>query len=175
MNEIVRFGITLFIVTFVASLALALTNQYTLTKIDEQKKLAVTNSLNKVISADDFIEKEGYYEVYKNKEVVGKVLKVELQGYSSIISALVGVDTQGKITGIDVVSQQETPGLGTKIAEESFLKQFIGKEKKELTLKKDGGGIDAVTGATISSRAIVEGIKRVMEEYPYDTLTRVSP
>ena len=89
--------------------------------------------------------------------------KVEAIGYSSIINALVGVDLNNKITGIGIISQQETPGLGSNIEKESFLSQFIGKGIEDLNIKKDGGKIDAVTGATISSRAITSGVRNAIE------------
>jgi electron transport complex protein RnfG len=91
------------------------------------------------------------------------VIKVEATGYSSVISSLVGLDLDNKIIGIEVLSQQETAGLGANIAKESFLKQFIGKTKEELKIKKDGGQIDAITGATISSRAITDGVRKKIE------------
>lgn len=165
MNEIIKLGVTLMIVTLIASLALALTNQYTAPKIEKQRELAIKESLNRVISADSFSEKEKYYDAYdKDKKLIGRVLKIEALGYSSIINALVGIDLENKITGIDIVSQQETPGLGANIEKEDFLKQFIGKTKEELKIKKDGGKIDAITGATISSRAITDGVVKSIEQ-----------
>lgn len=164
MNETAKLGITLMVVTLIASLALALTNYYTAEKIVEQKDIAIRESLQKVIDADNFEEKDGYYEAYKEEQLIGKVLKVEAQGYSSIISALVGVDLDNKITGVDIVSQEETPGLGANIEKPEFLSQFQDKGAEDMLLKKDGGEIDAVTGATISSRAITDGIKGSLEE-----------
>lgn len=172
MNETIRLGITLMIVTLIASLALALTNQYTAPQIKMQKELAIKESLSKVISADSFSEKDRYYEAYdKDGKLIGRVLKIEVPGYSSIINALVGIDLGNKITGIDIVSQQETPGLGANIEKEDFLEQFIGKTKEEMKIKKDSGKIDAITGATISSRAITDGVREIIEKYPFDTAT----
>jgi len=176
MNEMVKLGLTLMVVTLIASLALALANHYTSPQIEMQKELAVKNSLNKVMTADSFEEKEQYYEAYdKDKVWVGRVLKVEAPGYSSIINALVGIDFENKITGIDIVSQQETPGLGANIEKEDFLGQFIGKGEDEIKIKKDGGPIDAVTGATISSRAITDGVNEMIEECPCDGIIGASP
>ena len=97
---------------------------------------------------------------------VGYVFTAYGKGYSSTIQMVVGVDLRGTLTGISVISQQETPGLGAKIEEvlygESdawFQRQFKGKSAFNIALKKYGGEIDAVTGATISSRAATEGIK----------------
>lgn len=175
MNETMKLGIILMIVTLIASIALALTNRYTTPQIEIQKELAVKESLNKVIKADSFSEKDGYYEAYdKDRKLIGRVLKVEAPGYSSIINALVGIDLYNKVTGIDVVSQQETPGLGANIEKDSFLKQFIGKTKEDLRIEKDGGKIDAITGATISSRAITDGVRGMIEKCPYDSIPNAS-
>jgi len=178
MNEMIKLGLTLMIVTLIAAAALALTNHYTSPQIETQKELAIKESLNKVIRAESFKENEQYYDAYdKDEKQIGRVLKIEAPGYSSFINALVGIDLENKITGIDIISQQETPGLGANIEKESFLKQFIGKTKEDLKIKKEGGEIDAVTGATISSRAITEGVRKIMEECPceLDAVTGASP
>ncbi len=175
MDDMLKLGLTLMVVTLVASLALALTNHYTTDRIELQKENAVKESLNRVISADSFEDKGEYYDAQKGGELVGRVLKVEAPGYSSVISALAGIDTKNKITGVDIISQQETPGLGAKIEEESFLKQFIGKGKEDILLKKDGGQIDGITGATVSSRALTNEVRRLMEECACDSVTSASP
>lgn len=173
MNETIRLGLTLMIVSLVASLALAITNYYTAPQIERQKELAVRESLNKVIKADSFEERNEYYEAYgKDGNIIGKVIKVEAAGYSSIINALLGIDLENKIVGIDIVSQQETPGLGAKIEEEDFLEQFIGKTKDNLKIRKDGGNIDGITGATISSRAITNGVRKSIEQHQYESLLK---
>jgi electron transport complex protein RnfG len=60
---------------------------------------------------------------------------------------------------------KETPGLGIKVREDWFRDQFRGKKSEELLLKKDGGELDAVTAATISSRAVVNGVREGIERY----------
>ncbi|HZX45123.1 MAG TPA: RnfABCDGE type electron transport complex subunit G [Candidatus Nanoarchaeia archaeon] len=172
MNHILKLGLTLMLVAVIAGAALSLTNRFTLVQIENQKQNAIKESLNIVIQAESFEEKEGYYEALdKDKKVIGKVLKVNTPGYSSTIQALVGIDLENKITGIDIVSQQETPGLGAKIEGEGFLSQFKGKTSTDIKLRKDSGKIDAVTGATISSRAISNGVKASMEQYGFAAQT----
>lgn len=163
MKEIAKLGLTLMIISLIAGAALSFTNYYTAKQIEKQREMLMKESLNKVIDAESFKEKDNYYEAYdKDGNIIGRVLKVQAPGYSSTISALVGIDTGNKIKGVAVVSQQETPGLGSNIEKDSFLSQFIGKEEGSLVLKKDGGSIDAVTGATISSRALTDGIKNAI-------------
>ena len=103
-------------------------------------------------------------------EPVGCVLLASGKGYSSTIEMVVGVDLAGALTGISIVSQQETPGLGAKITEirygESepwFQAQFKGKTVTQLSVDKDGGAIDSITGATISSRAVTDGVRSALK------------
>jgi electron transport complex protein RnfG len=97
---------------------------------------------------------------------MGYAFKSEGNGYSSLIETMVGIDTTGKITHIKIISQKETPGLGT-FSENSepftgkkwSTRQFEGKTYDQLKVDKDGGQIVSITGATITSRAITNSIK----------------
>jgi len=114
-----------------------------------------------------------YYMGYAHPdttEPVGYVFLASGKGYSSTIEMVVGVDLAGTLTGISIVSQQETPGLGAKITEvrygESepwFQRQFKGKTLTQLSVDKDGGEIDSITGATISSRAATSGVRTALK------------
>jgi electron transport complex protein RnfG len=75
---------------------------------------------------------------------------------------MAGFKPDGTIIGISVLNHKETPGLGTKITEPEFKEQFTGKNPGEfiLKVKKDGGQVDAITAATISSRAFCDAIQR---------------
>jgi len=77
---------------------------------------------------------------------------------------LVGINKDYAIRDVAILSHTETPGLGSKITEEAFTGQFIGLETGDVALSKDGGRIDAITGATISSRAVTEAIQEKMIE-----------
>ncbi len=112
------------------------------------------------------IEKHGtkvFYSVFETR-VVGKlagwVVKTAGQGYADKIELLIGLDSAAEtITGLFVLDQKETPGLGNKIVTEKWRDQFIAKKTgNPLTVTKDGAKapneIDGVTGATISSRAV---------------------
>jgi electron transport complex protein RnfG len=79
----------------------------------------------------------------------------------------VGFKPDGTIKNISVLEQKETPGLGTKMKDESFLQQFRGKNPSKFNLKvvKDGGDVDALTGATISTRAFSESTKMAYDEF----------
>ena len=109
------------------------------------------------------------------KKPGGYVFIAQEDGYSSTIETIIGVDINGTITGVKILFQQETPGLGDKIEEirsgESvpwFLHQFVGKPASyNFNVTQDGGNIDAVSGATISSRtvakSVIKGLKKLLE------------
>ena len=88
-------------------------------------------------------------------------------GYSGRIELIVGITQNGSINNIEVISHKETPGLGSKIKDKEFIDQFIGKTAEDLDMrvKKDGGGVDGISGATISSRAFCEAVKQALEAY----------
>lgn len=89
------------------------------------------------------------------------------KGYSGRIELMVGLDAEGVIRNIQVVSHSETPGLGSKIATEDFIRQFIGRkmEAEPLKVRKDGGDVDAISGATISSRAFCGAVQDALDAY----------
>jgi len=86
---------------------------------------------------------------------------------------MVGFNADGSIKNIVVLEQKETPGLGTKMKGEKFLKQFRGETPSEFNLKpeKDGGDIDAIAGATISSRAFGEATQMAYDVFVETTQT----
>ncbi|MBA7508826.1 Ion-translocating oxidoreductase complex subunit G [subsurface metagenome] len=104
------------------------------------------------------------YIIYQDGEKAGYAFIASGSGYSGDIDILVGMDNDFVIKDISVLSQIETPGLGSRITESSFTDQFKGLSASDIALKADGGKIDAVTGATISSRAVVNAVKKKMIE-----------
>ena len=138
----------------------------------EEIKAEQEEKLNKEIfpEGEKFEEKEingvKYISVLDSEgKEIGKIFEVKSFGYGGDIYFKVGVDNEMKIKKIKIKEHNETPGLGAKITDEKFLNQFTGKTKEEIYLKKDKseGEIDAITGATISSRAIVEGVRKLLE------------
>jgi electron transport complex protein RnfG len=86
-------------------------------------------------------------------------------GYSGDINIMVGIDPAGTVAGIEILSHNETPGLGDKIELPAFKKIFSGKNltNADWRVKKDGGEFDQITGATISPRAVVGAVRRGLE------------
>ena len=180
-----KLGIILMLYNLVAGSLLAFVYIKTLPIIEANKAAATEDTvmLEVLPGMDGGFEKQGaetdftYWIGYRDarRAKPGDYIFIAREkGYSSTIETMIGVDIKGKITGIKVLSQQETPGLGDKIEEIRpgefspwFLQQFIGKSASEnLAVTKDGGEIDAITGATISSRAvsvsIIKGLNKLM-------------
>jgi len=182
MKEILKLGGILLLVTAIAGAALSMVNAITKPRIEEQKRLVTLRALQaalptvdpKLIEPFSENDKISYYIGYNdtNKvEIEGYAFVAKGQGYSSIIETMVGIDTTGKIMGIKIMQQVETPGLGTKIEEvrygESsswFQDQFLNRVADGLAVDKDDGDIISVTGATISSRAVTNSIKKGLSE-----------
>ena len=102
-----------------------------------------------------------YNLAYDEKgDVVGCAINVAPVGFGGPVVIKVGFDRDGVVWNTKVLSQAETPGLGAKCVEESFSTQFRGLDPmtKKLSVKKDGGDIDAITASTITSRAYASGV-----------------
>ncbi len=103
------------------------------------------------------------FKAYKNNELIGYAVNTySMNGFSGEIRLMAGFLTDGTINNITVLNHKETPGLGSKMAEEKFLSQFRNKNPKtfKLNVKKDQGDVDAITAATISSRAFCDAVTR---------------
>jgi len=104
------------------------------------------------------------YTLYSNEkktDKIGYAFMATASGYSSTgINILVGLEDAQTIKGVVILAQAETPGVGSRVTEASFLDQFIGLNINDVVLKQDGGQIDSLTGATISSRAVVDTIRK---------------
>ncbi len=173
MNQLTKFGLILGAICLAATLVLAVTYEVTKPKIEEQLKIEEENALKSIMpSADSFSEKamDGieYFEALKGKTPVGYCVRVVGSGYNGYIRMIAGVDLNGTIEGVAVLEHSETPGLGAKIneirpgeSEPWFLKQFKGKPVRTIAVKEN---IDAITGATISSKAVTDAIRKTVDD-----------
>ena len=98
---------------------------------------------------------------------VGCAINVSTLGFGGPIAIKVGFDMNGVICNTKVLSQAETPGLGAKCVEPSFSGQFKGFDpaEKKLSVKKDGGDVDAITASTITSRAYADGLATAVKVF----------
>jgi electron transport complex protein RnfG len=175
-SSFINMVVTLFLVAAVAALALG--GVYSVTKkpiaIAKQKKLekAIKSVLPDFdrIEEKKFIDPEGkdsltFYFAYKGDKEVGAAVKTYTnEGFGGHIELMVGFLDDGTIYNTAVLSHKETPGLGDKmdVKKSNFPLQFKGKNPKDfkLKVKKDGGDVDAITAATISSRAFCDAVNR---------------
>ncbi len=171
--------LTLLIVTAISSLALSAVYNLTKGPIAEVARLKQQNAIEQVmpgfsemkpfsvmpVSGSDSLR---FFEGWHDGEKIGvAVTTYTNQGYSGYIELMVGFRPDGTIINYQVLAHKETPGLGTKIAEPFFVNHFVERNpaQRPLKLDKDGGDIDAITAATISSRAIIDAIDRAYQTY----------
>jgi electron transport complex protein RnfG len=169
--------IVLTLVALISALALAIT--YSSTKevrkqVLLKKKLAAIKDVLPEFNNNPDSEKykvEGYdelefYPAKKDDQLVGTAVKTYSDGgFTERILLMVGFDKGNKIHRISVLTQRETPGLGTKMTESKFQNQFFGKDPAQfkLIVKKDGGQVDAISAATISSRAFCDAVDKAYQ------------
>jgi len=166
--------ITLFVVALVCSIVLSFVYSFTEPRIDETQRQLTLAGLREVIDAQDFAEvipETLWQAIDSSGNHVGIVFRVFPQGYGGPIPTTVGLNFDSAITGVRIASaaegMKETPGLGAKITENAFTEQFKGKCASAIQVKQDGGEIDAITAATISSRAVCAGIKDGIGRYSH--------
>jgi len=153
------------LIVFVAVMLLSVVDGYTREQIEyqeEQKRLGMLTEMFPDMSEYDF--EDDIYIIYADGAKIGYAFLAVGRGYGGTITILVGLENETTIKGIAVVSQSETPGLGARITESSFVDEFAGLNISEVAVKRDGGQIDALTGATISSRAVADAVRTTAME-----------
>lgn len=171
--------IALLVITALAGLALAFVYSVTKGPIAESQKRKINNAIKMVVSDFDSIsdttimpadgkDSIRIHRLFKNGASVGSAVETYTdKGFGGHISLMVGFKPDGSITNIEVLEHKETPGLGTKMALPGFKDQFKGLNPESvpgetLKVKKDGGTVDAITAATISSRAFCDAVNRAV-------------
>jgi electron transport complex protein RnfG len=160
---ILKYALILAVFCGVAGLLLALVYERTAPlKILNQEKAKIAGQQKLFPELARIIDGEVYAA---SGELLGYILSVRTRGYSSDIELLVGVDTAYQISGLQVLAQAETPGFGARITEKKFVDSLLGHAAGGLRHKKDGGAYDGITGATITSRAVFDGIRQEVENF----------
>ncbi|MBI5043784.1 MAG: RnfABCDGE type electron transport complex subunit G [Nitrospirae bacterium] len=176
VKDAFKMGVILLIICVIAAGALAQVYSITKVIIDKNEAEAEKKKRQDVLPAAARFEEKDIqgkkYIIGYNAEdkQVGGIFKAAPRGYSGPIRITVGVAPDNSVSAVVItkLDQTETPGLGTNITKPKFLNQFKGKKGNELKLKKDSGAIDAITAATISSRAVANGVKGGWEQYIKD-------
>ena len=158
------------------ALALAGTNLLTKDIIAEAALEAKAATCRNVIPAYEYIHITDEFEGYDNLDaylaivggrVSGAAITTSSKGYGGDVQVMTGIDENGRVTGVSVLEHTETAGLGANAAKPKFLDQFITPDEQpqpeSYAITKDGGEIDAVTAASISSRAVTASVNEAVE------------
>ncbi len=166
---VVRLALTLLLITAVVAVVLAGVNSITAPRIAVLNEEKTQEAIEAVLPGGgeevSFTDDTGLVAaVYKGDN--GYAVEVTPSGFGGTVDMMVGVDNDGKVLGISIISQSETAGLGavsaaSTSAGEAFRSQFIGASGS-VSVSKDGGEMDAITGATITSRAICTGVNAAL-------------
>ena len=166
MNKIIKLAVILFAVSAIVALCLGLVNGITADRIAAIAKEKLDNAMKEVLPADSYTEVNYTGDdvqvdsIYKAGDK-GYVVQCTVSGSQGSITMLTGVASDGTVTGISVLDHGETPGLGAiagaaSAVGENWRAQF--KNIPSAAVTKDGGQIEAISGATITSRAICNGV-----------------
>lgn len=174
--------IALFVITIVAGISLGFINDITKAPKAKAKLERKVNALKQVLpefnnnpvkdvlmfKSDKFKDSIEVYAATFNDQPIGTaVIGSSEKGYNGLVKIMVGFNSDNSIKNIVVLEQKETPGLGTKMKDEKFIRQFRGKKPSAFNVKptKDGGDVDAIAGATISTRAFGEATQMAYDVF----------
>ncbi len=181
---------TLLIITLVSGFSLGFVDDLTkgpkakakLERKIQALKIVLPEFTNNPVADLELVKSEkakdsvGMYPAYSGTDWVGTaVVGSSTKGFSGLIKLMIGFKNDGIIKNVVVLEQKETPGLGTKMKDEKFISQYrnIDLESFNIKVKKDGGEIDALTGATITSRAFSEAVQMAYDEFKKSKKLRV--
>ena len=165
---VLRLAVTLLLIAGVMAAALAGVNSITAPKIEQLNYEKTQAAVSAVLEGGgDEIEAPAVAlvsKMYKGEN--GYAVEVTPSGFDNTITMMVGVDNEGNVSGISIISHTETAGLGavaaaTTSAGEAFRAQFVGLNGT-VSVTKDGGQVEAITSATITSRAVCDGVNAAL-------------
>jgi len=181
-DTFINMVVSLFAITIIAGFSLGFVNELTVGPIEKGKIERKVNALKQVlpefdnnpveevqlISSEIAKDSVEVYPAFKDNEFVGAaVIGSTEKGFSGLIKIMVGFKPDGTIQNIEVLEQKETPGLGTKMKDDKFIAQYRGKNPSTFNVMptKDQGDVDALTGATITTRAFGEAVQMAYDEF----------
>lgn len=181
MREIVRMVVTLFAISLICSAILGVVNAVTKDKIAEMEEQTRAAAMREVLpDAAEFTDvSTSLTEAFKTENAVtgiyaatasdgsaaGYAVMAAPRGFGGEILMIVGVSTEGTVTGVVITEMSETAGLGAKAGDPAFLSQYTGKNDSLSVVKGEAGDnqISAITGATITSRAVTDGVRAAIK------------
>ena len=168
-NSIFKIAVNLAITCFISGVIIAGTYAITEPAAAAQRVKAKNDAMKELVKdAESFKaidSKEGWYEALKAGKVIAYIVPASGKGYAGTIEMLAAVTPEGKAIDFKVLKHAETPGLGDKMVEPKFRKQFADKVPNDLEVVKipSDKNIQSLTGATITSRAVTKGVKEAVE------------
>ncbi len=174
ISDIATPTLVLTVICIVVTLALSSANALTYKKIQTLAIETQNKAMAKLIEADEYTKKTfynkwDYHIAIKSGETVGYIFTIAVKGYGGDIQVMTAVNLDGTIAAVEILDASgETPGLGQNVTKETFYSQYSGL-KGAITVKKGGSAntqnneINAVTGATISSKAVTEAVNTALD------------
>jgi len=167
--------VVMLVICIVVTLALSGTNLLTKEKIADMEAKTQNDSMKEVLSADNYNEKTAkidgeevtYYEAESSGKVIGNIFVIIEKGYGGDLKVMCAIDSDNTVKSVKVLdASNETPGLGQNTANEDFYGQYSGLHR-EITVQKgsaksENNEINAVTGATISSKAVTSAVNKAL-------------
>lgn len=164
MNKIVKLSLILFLVSAIVAGVLGLTNYVTEKPIAEYQAKKTAEAYSAVMDFDSYDEvsytgdQSAVKKVYKTNDG-NWIVEAEVSGSQGMITVAVGVNSDLSCNGISIISSSETSGLGSKANDDFFKDQFPGLTADTAKVTKDGGSVQAITGATITSKAVCSAVQ----------------
>lgn len=165
MKKFIMPTVVLVVICIFISAALAFTYDYTKPIIDKNEAEEAALARQSVMPEADGFEEiavpeevTGVTSIYATTNDVGYVITGEAQGFGGAVSAVVGIDNEGKIIGIKVTAASETAGVGTKVTNEEYQQTYINQTESL-------DGISYITGATRSSTALKQAVQNAFQAY----------
>lgn len=170
-NSVLRITLNLTVASLISGTVLAGTFFFTRPYAEKQRVRLKEQSMRELVpEASSFKAvggKDGWFVAENGNGQLGYLLPSEGKGYGGTIKLLIAVGTNARIIGYKVLSHNETPGLGDRAALSPFKDQFKNKTVTDLEVVKnhDTNRIDAITGATITSRAVTKAVREALERF----------
>ena len=169
--------VSLFLICVVSTVLLAVTNSVTAPMIEDLAAKTAAETRQTVLSAAKRFSdpktvtmakaQYTYYEGFDGDTPVGDVFTTQSKGYGGAVEIMTGIDLNGRVTGIQTLTLNETAGLGMNAKNDAFRDQFKGKSGRISVAKNSPGEdeIQALTGATITSKAVTDAVNLALELY----------
>lgn len=172
MSSLLRRIYPIMLITLVVLISVTLlvfTESFTSAELEARLQQQVMDQLGNIFpEIDDFDydydEESEVYTLSAGGGTIGYAFLAIGAGYSGDIAILIGLEDAETVKGIIILSQQETPGIGDRITGDDFLSQFTGLSINDVDFRQDGGQIDGLAMATISSKAVIDTVHETAME-----------